>query len=86
MALADNIAAALAKLDTFVNKEAADQAEIASLKQQLDAATARAVAAEAAIASASVAVSSANDAAAVTAADVAAVQPLLDKINALPVA
>jgi uncharacterized protein involved in exopolysaccharide biosynthesis len=86
MTISDEVQTAMAKLDLFVSKETANEAELASLKSQLDAANARADAAEASLATAQISNNAANDAAVTAAADAAAIQPLLDKISALPVA
>ena len=83
MALIDQVNKAMAELDTMANEHSADEAEIASLKSQLDAANAAKLKAEADLAAITVSANSTAAVAAQAAADVAAVQPLLDKIDAM---
>ena len=83
MALSDDVKKASDLLDTFVEKEAANIAEIASLKQQVDSLTADRLAATEALAKSQADLLAANSATSQAAADAAAVQPLLDKISAL---
>jgi len=85
MAISDMVQAAAAKLDAYISKETAAEAEMAFLKQQVADLTAAKQAAESALAAAQAQASASSAAADQSAADLAAIQPLLDKINALPV-
>lgn len=83
MALIDQVNKAMAELDAMANEHAADDAEIASLKSQLDMALAAKQKAETDLAAITIQANSTADVATQAAADIAAVQPLLDKIDAM---